>query len=137
MSLATDKFFFNALKGTSVDTMVNGRIFNTARSTEDETEDRVPYVIIAFNGLQNDEETKDSYEGDYDRVTISITCVATTREALAELTQAIRTTIKTACEEGALDECPDDYSFSASSIEYDMLKPCFFQSLTYICDSKS
>lgn len=141
MSLTTDKFFYNALKDDEdIITLTEGRIFNTARPTEDENEDKIPYIIITFDSLTNDGTTKDSWEGITDRVNISLLAVASTREALADLTTAMRATIHEYyedCQSGTVDDddCPDDYFFTAGRIDYDMLKPCYYQTMRYECST--
>ena len=131
--LNTDKFFWDALRtDASVTRATGGRIFNTARPTIEEKHDRVPYVIITFDSLTNDETTKDDEaESPYDSVNVSILCVANDREQLARLTQAVRDRNR----EYMLDKGDsygiEDWQFSAGAVMYDELKPCFYQSLNY------
>ena len=145
MSLITDKVFYNALRSSSdVMSMVDGRIESTSIPVPDEQLDNepVPYIIITFDGLQNEGFTKDnSYEGDNDKVTVGIEVVANSRDELGEIMQAIRETIIEYfedTEEHAWDDydyIPNSYVFSASPIGYDSEKPCYFQTLTYQCDT--
>lgn len=143
MSLTTDRFFYNALRTSDeVMEMTDGRIFNTARNSEDENQDKIPYIIIMFDGGQNTNLTKDDFEGDTDNVTVSILAVASTREQLANLTNKTRETIRDYWRDvmsGAdVDEdCPDSCQFSASRIEYDMTKPCFYMTLRYDCETNN
>lgn len=131
--LNTDKFFWDALRTDgNVAKVTGGRIFNTARPTIDERQDRVPYVIIIFDSLTNDETTKDDEaESPYDSVNIGILCVANDREQLARLTQAVRDRNK----EYMLDKGDsygiEGWQFSAGAVMYDELKPCFYQTLNY------
>lgn len=141
MSLRTDQFFYNALLASDeITAEVEGRIFNPARSTVDENEDRVPYIIITFDSLVNDQTTKDEVESDTDTVTIGILCVADDRESLADLTEAVRTQCRTYLEsidesdEGA-ELAPLDWALSASAVQYDDMKPCVYQRLNYQCDT--
>jgi len=142
MSLITDLFFYNALKADD-DIMeeTEGRIFNTARNEEDENEDKLPYIIITYDGMQNDQGTKDSTgESDIDRDTISVLCVAEDREDLADLMEMVRPCIKDAMEDQDATEqgfIIDDYSLTASAIECDPSRPCHFQTLTYQCETNN
>lgn len=140
MSLATDKFFFNALAASDdIEDVVDGRIFNPARSTADEDEDKVPYIIITLDSVQNIVDTKDNeLEGEDDTVQVSILCVADDRESLAELTEMVRTQCREYWEgAGASDtEAPEWWTFSASGVYYDDMKPCTYQTLTYNCETK-
>ena len=95
MSLTTDRLFFAALKADeTLMSVTESRIFNTVRPTADEKEDRLPYVIITFDGMQNGETTKDDpYEGATDKVSVGVLCVAKDREELGELTARVRKVI--------------------------------------------
>jgi hypothetical protein len=131
--LNTDKFFWDALRtDASVTRATGGRIFNTARPTIEEKQDRVPYVIITFDSLTNDETTKDDEpESPYDSVKVSLLCVANVREQLARLTQAVRDRNRDYMLGKGDSYGIEDWQFSAGAVMYDELKPCFYQSLNY------
>ena len=145
MSLTTDKFFYIALKANAeLMTMTGGRIFNTARSSVDEKEDRLPYVIITYDGMTNNGETKDDVEGYTDTVQIGILCVAHDRDSLAQLTTKVRQQMIDylhAVEEDSsttgANICPDDWRMTSDGVMYDDLKPCFYQTLRYECDTNT
>ena len=144
MSLITDKVFYNALR-SNADLMatVGGRIESTSIPVPDDQLDNVPlpYVIITFDGLQNEGFTKDnSYEGDTDKVQVSIDVTAQTRDELGDLMQTIRQTVIDYFEgiQKTDDDwplIPSNYTFSASPVGYDSMKPCYFQTLNYNCDT--
>jgi hypothetical protein len=145
MSLITDKVFYNALRSSSdVMALVGGRIESTSIPVPDEQFENVPvpYIIITFDGLQNEVYTKDnSFEGVNDKVTVSIEVAAQTRDELGDIMQKIRETVIAYFEDTEdhawddYDYIPNDYTFSASAIGYDSEKPCYFQTLTYVCDT--
>ena len=145
MSLITDKVFYNALRSNAeLMATVSGRIESTSIPVPDEEFGNVPvpYVIITFDGLQNDGFTKDnSFEGDTDKVQVGIEVAANTRDELGDIMQAIRETVVAYFEdiEGhALDDydyVPVNYTFTASPVGYDSMKPCYYQTLTYNCDT--
>lgn len=134
----TDKFFYDVLRQSEAVTgIVSDRIFNTGRPEEDETEDRVPYIIVTFDGMTNDSPTKDDVEGDSDTTRVSILCVTKTRTQLAELTTAVRNAVMTSYNDGAeYAEQPFSYMLSANGVQYDMDKPCYFQTLQYQCNTE-
>jgi len=142
MSLSTDKFFYRALKAdTAIMKAIGGRIFNPARTTADEKEDRIPYITITLDEVDNQSETKDDVEGMTDQVVITILCVAKDREALADMTEAVRKqcreylyAMEESDEDGA-ELTPLDWHFRASGVEYDKDKPCVYQALYYECDT--
>ena len=145
MSLITDKVFYNALRSNaSLMAQVGGRIESTSIPVPDEQlpNEPVPYIIITFDGLQNEDFTKDNdYEGDTDKVQVSIEVAAESRDELGRIMQSIRETVIAYFQdtEGhAWDDyeyIPDDYTLSASPVVYDPVKPCYSQTLTYNCDT--
>jgi len=149
MSLITDKVFYAALKSNAeLVGLVGDRIESTAIPVPDDEflNEPVPFIIITFDGLQNDGFTKDnSYEGCEDTVQIGIEIDAENREQLGVIAEMVRATVISFFENytpptdpGAEDLTqliPDNYTFSAGPIQYDPIKPCFFQTLTYNCDT--
>ena len=97
MGLLTDEIFFEALKADSTFMhAIGNRLYGTTIPVPDDKLDNVPvpYCIITYDGMNNQDTTKDDpYEGGTDQVTIGVTVVAPTREKLAELTRRIRQTI--------------------------------------------
>ena len=123
---------------------VGGRIESTTIPVPDDQlgNEPVPYIIISFDGLQNEGFTKDnSYEGDTDKVKVSVEVAAQTRDELGEITQAIRDVVIAYFEDTEdhawddYDYVPNSYTFSASPVAYDSMKPCYYQTLTYDCDT--
>ena len=157
MSLATDSIFTTALQSNSdlmatlgyvaptlTDKGKPARLYGTAIPLPDEDLDNVPvpYVIVTFDGLNNDAGTKDDrYESEYDRVNIGIEVVGKTLEDLHGLTQAVRETIlaymKAQNYELGDAFTIDDFTFAAQAIQYDSLKPCYWQVLAYQCDVRN
>jgi hypothetical protein len=148
MSLATDSIFITALQSNSdllealgyvAPTLTTegtpARLYGTAIPLPDEDLDNVPvpYVIVTFDGLTNDQGTKDDrYESPYDTVNIGVEVTARTLDDLHELTQMVRDTILSYLRTN--DTAINDYQFAAQQIQYDSMKPCYWQVLTYQCD---
>ena len=148
MSLAIDSIFTTALQSNSdlmatlgyvaptlTDKGKPARLYGTAIHLPDEDADNVPvpYVIVTFDGLNNDAGTKDDrYESEYDRVNIGIEVVGKTLEDLHGLTQMVRDTVLAYFR--ANHPNVEDYTFSADAIQYDSLKPCYWQTLRYQCE---
>lgn len=141
MSLQTDRIFFDILSSnTTLMEQLADRLYNTAIPVPDEQAANVPapYVIITFDGFTNSQDSKDSYEGEYDNVSVSVLIVAKDREQLADLVDAIRTTIEGYLEEATesdpdFNELPADYQLSGSQINYDPDKKASYTTLTYAC----
>ena len=148
MSLATDSIFTTALQSNSdlmatlgyvaptlTDKGKPARLYGTAIPLPDEDLDNVPvpYVIVTFDGLNNDAGTKDDrYESEYDRVNIGIEVVGETLKDLHDLTQMVRDTILTYFR--STETAVEDYTFTADAIQFDSMKPCYWQTLRYQCD---
>lgn len=149
MSLATDSIFTTALQSNSdlmatlgyvaptlTDKGKPARLYGTAIPLPDEDLDNVPvpYVIVTFNGLTNDQGTKDDrYESRYDKVEIGVEVTAKTLDDLHVLTEMVRDTILSYLR--SRTTAVDDYLFTAEGIQYDSLKPCYWQVLRYQCDT--
>ena len=147
MSLQTDIIFVKALRADEelMAKLAAGDVYNTANAMPDEDLDNapLPYVIVSFDGLTNDIDTKDDpYESDSDAVNISIEIAARTRSELGQLAEAVRHQVHQyflnadPTDEDA-DLIPHDYQFSAQAVNYDSLKPCYWQVLTYQCDTNA
>ena len=144
MSLITDAIFVQALRSNSalMQQLADGDVYNTTIALPDEELDNaeLPYIIVSFDGFTNEGSTKDNaFEGDTDRVTVSIEVAAETRPQLGQIMQDVRSTILDFFDENFGEEgyelIPDDYQLRGSAVNYDSLKPCYYQVLTYDCDT--
>lgn len=147
MSLQTDIIFVKALRNNAelIGQLPAGDVYNTAIALPDEEAENapLPYIIVSFDGLNNQDTTKDdAFESESDSVQIGITICTGEREELGEMAVAVRTTIReyfrehygdTTDEDFAL--IPNDITLSAQGVQYDSMKPCFWQTLTYQCDT--
>ena len=148
MSLITDAIFVKALRSNAdlIAQLPAGDVYNTAIALPDEDADNapLPYVIVSFDGLNNQDTTKDNdYDGLTDTVTIGIEIAAETRPKLGELARSVRKTLREYFREHQDDDSDEDYqlipedmTLSAQPVQYDSLKPCYWQLLTYQCDTK-
>lgn len=143
MSLVTDKFFAKALSSDEdVQAAVEGRIFNTVDDEIDPDSAAIPSIFIINNGTQNDQGTKDeSYESETDRDNIMLGISARTREELGNIATLVRKVIKETALDTTSSEWEDlgfileDYNFTASSVTWDAMKPCYWQELNYQCET--
>lgn len=152
MSLQTDLIFVRALQQSGdIDLIVDDRIYMTAipRPEEELVNEPLPYIIVTFDGITPQEQTKDAeYDTDTDTVSVGIVVVAETRPKLAELSELVRSTIKAYFEylQGTdPDELSDadkemlpllPYSAqpSGGQVIYNDEKPCYWLTLQYQCD---
>ena len=97
MGLSTDKIFIESLKAdTAFMAAIGNRLFGTAIPMPDADAESVPvpYCIVTFDGLNNDDTTKDDpYESDFDKVQIGIELTASNRDQLSQLAKMVRSRI--------------------------------------------
>lgn len=146
MSLLTDIIFVKALQSntTLLGKLAAGDVYNTSIALPDQDLDNapIPYVIVSFDGMVNDQSSKDTFEGETDTVQISVEIAAKNRKQLGELATLVRQTIREYFSEVDEDSedadlVPYDYQFSADRVQYDPLKPCHWQILRWQCDTKA
>ena len=147
MSLITDAIFVKALRSNAalIASLPAGDVYNTAIALPDEDADTapLPYVIVSFDGLNNQDATKDDdFEADSDQVQIGIEIAAETRPKLGELAVMIRKTIADRFQQIAQDPqdedyalLPNAYTMQAQPVQYASLKPCYWQQLQFQCDT--
>ena len=147
MSLITDAIFVKALRQNAdlIAALPAGDVYNTAIALPDEDADNapLPYVIVSFDGLNNQDFTKDNdYDGLTDTVTIGIEIAAETRPRLGELAVMVRKTIADYLRDHSEDTededyplIPNAYTMQAQAVQYDALKPCYWQRLAFQCDT--
>ncbi len=145
MSLRIGSAFLAALRAnTDLQTMLGGmataddetytgaRIFYVARMEADELQDRIPYIVVMPKGITT-QGNKDNYDAE-EMATVDVLCVATDGESLVELAEKVKATIEDSLQgDETYHIC--DFAFSASAVQFDPDKPCFFQTLTYQCST--
>ena len=119
-------------RSETIETLVEHRIFNTMRPEYDEQEDKIPYIVVTYEGMTNDNDNKDSIEGDEDVERVNVLIVAQDRVQLSNIINEARTAIRDYLGGDAFDTYGiADYSVSASVILGDWTVPCVYQSLNY------
>ena len=150
MSLSTDSIFITALQ-SNTDLLAaltkytdkegreydggTPRLYGVAIPLPDEDADNVPvpYAIVTFDGLTNGQGTKDNrYEDSEDKVQIGVEIAARTLDQLHTITQMVRDTILTYLR--TTPTAINDYQLTAGAIQFDSMKPCYWQVLSYACD---
>lgn len=119
-------------RSDALTTLVENRIFNTMRPEYDEQEDKIPYIVVTYEGMTNDNDNKDSIEGDEDVERVNVLIVAQDRVQLSNIVNAARSAIRDYLGGDAFDTYGiADYSVSASAVLGDWTVPCTYQSLNY------
>jgi hypothetical protein len=139
MSLQTERIFLAALRDTeAVTDIVGDRIYPIAIPGDEMDVDNtpVPYIVVTFDGFTNVIETKDNpYEGSEDKVQIGITIAADSPDEVRQLVRLVRQAIEThvVALYGSGEQTPMLEALSSDGIQWDWMKPCYFQRLTYQC----
>ena len=148
MSVLTGKVFYEALKqNEDVMRETGGRIYSTAIEVPPMDEDTtpLPYIILMANGGNNDQTSKDDFEGATDHVQIAAEIAADGTDAVLDIANMVRAAIHdyfTAVRSGEItsefaDLIPEDYVFSWDAVAWDWSKPCHFTTLHWACDTNN
>ena len=98
----------------------------------------LPNIIITNDGFQNNQSTKDCvWESDEDTVQASVDVAASSPQEVdslvAKVRKAIDTYITTMYTNGSAIPELQPGSPSSQGIEWDWMKPCYYQKITYQC----
>jgi len=142
MGLSTDSVFISALQSNDTLMALIGqtddkpaRLYGIAIPLPDEELDNVPqpYIVVTFDGLQNQQGTKDdTYESIDDMVDIGILVCAKTLKQLHKLTKMVRSTVLSYLRN--TQTCVEDYTLTADAIQFDQYAPSYWQVLRYQCE---
>ena len=135
------EIFYDAIMADSELTeAVGGRVVSTCFEVPPDELDNtsLPNIIITNDGFQNNTSTKDCvWESDEDTVQASVDVAANSPQEVdsivAKVRKAIDTYITTMYNNGnAIPELQPD-SPSSQGIEWDWVKPCYYQRVMYQC----
>ena len=135
------EIFYDAIKADS-DLMetIGNRVVSTCFEIPPTDEDNTPLpnIIITNDGFQSNSSTKDCvWESDEDVVSATVDIAAGSPDELdslvAQVRKAIGTYITTMYDNGEVTPELQPGSPSSTGIEWDWMKPCYFQKITYQC----
>ena len=140
MAIELDEIFFNALMADAELVLaVGGRIestcFEVAPDEADNT--KLPNIIITDDGLTNQPTTKDmTWESDEDRVQASVDVAAEDPKQVKQLVRMVRKAIANymATLDPTKDEIPYLQSVQTTGVQWDWMKPCYHDVISYQCD---
>ena len=118
----------------------NGNIVSTCFEIPPDELDNTPLpnIIVTNDGFQNNYDTKDDvWESNVDMVQASVDVAASTPKEVDGLVAKVRAAIQSYI----LDMYEDDENIpelqpgfpSSQGIEWDWIKPCYYQKITYQC----
>ena len=106
----------------------------------DEDNTPLPNIIITFDGFQNLEDTKDDlWEGSDDRVQVGVDVAASSPDEVKQLIRSVRRAVNVYIYQMKEDdeEVPHLESLTSDGIQWDWMKPCYYQRLNYQCTTQS
>ncbi len=106
----------------------------------DEDNTPLPNIIITFDGFQNLEDTKDDlWEGSDDRVQVGVDVAASSPDEVKQLIRSVRRAVNAYIYQMKEDdeEVPHLESLTSDGIQWDWMKPCYYQRLNYQCTTQS
>lgn len=108
------------------------RLFTVARPTQDDKEDLLPYIIVSPDGMTIEPSKDTVYADDTERVvTVSILLV---ERSFSELDTLADSTIEAVTGYfAATDTEAYQMDLTASGVQYDPDKPCYYLTLQYRC----
>lgn len=134
-----DEIIYDALKADdAIMELVGERIVSTCFEVSPTEADNTPLpnIIVTYDGMQNQISTKDElWEADEDLVMVSVDVAATSPDEVKTLVRKCRRAINSYI--GTMDtsgyEIPELESLTSNGLDWDWLRPCYYQRLTYQC----
>lgn len=134
------EIFYDAISTDSdLMTAIGGRVVSTCFEIPPDELDNtsLPNIIITNDGFQNNYDTKDDvWESNVDMVQASVDVAASSPKEVDDLVAKVRSAIQSYIinmyEDGDIPELQPGYP-SSQGIEWDWVKPCYHQTVTYQC----
>ena len=135
-----DEIIYDAIKAdTDLMTAIGSRVVSTCFEVPPTEDDNtpVPNIIITDDGFQAEIFTKDDiWDSDTDRVQATVDIAASSPEEVKQLVKAVRKVVNDyihlMCESG--QDIPSLQSLTSDGVQWDWMKPCYYQKLYYTCD---
>jgi ABC-type nitrate/sulfonate/bicarbonate transport system substrate-binding protein len=119
--------------------LTGGRVVSTCFEVPPTEDDNtpVPNIIISDDGFQAEIFTKDDiWDSDTDRVQATVDIAARSPEEVKQLVKAVRKAVNDyihAMYDSGQD-IPTLQSLTSDGVQWDWMKPCYYQKLYYTCD---
>jgi hypothetical protein len=119
--------------------LTGGRVVSTCFEVPPTEDDNtpVPNIIITDDGFHDEIFTKDDiWDSDTDRVQATVDIAASSPEEVKQLVRAVRKVVNdyihTMYESD--QDIPSLQSLTSDGVQWDWMKPCYYQKLFYTCD---
>ena len=138
-----DEIIYDAIQAdAALMTAIDGRAVSTCfEVSPDETDNTpLPNIIVTDDGFQNQDTTKDSvWEGEDDEVQVTVDIAAKSPNEVKDLVRMVRRAVSRYIigMYKNREVVPELDKLSSDGLQWDWMRPCYYQKLTYICAIKS
>ena len=138
-----DEIIYDAIQAdAALMTAIDGRVVSTCfEVSPDETDNTpLPNIIVTDDGFQNQDTTKDSvWEGEDDEVQVTVDIAAKSPNEVKDLVRMVRRAVSRYISGmyGNHEAIPELDKLSSDGLQWDWMRPCYYQKLTYNCSIKS
>ena len=138
-----DELIYEAIVADeSLMAIIGDRVVSTCFEIPPTDEDNTPLpnIIITFDGFQNQQTTKDCvWEAGEDRVQVGVDVAASSPDEVKQLIRSVLRAVNAYIYQMKEDdeEVPHLESLTSDGIQWDWMKPCYYQRLNYQCTTQS
>lgn len=138
-----DEIIYDAIQAdAALMTAIDGRVVSTCfEVSPDETDNTpLPNIIVTDDGFQNQDTTKDSvWEGEDDEVQATVDIAAKSPNEVKDLVRMVRRAVSRYIigMYSNHEVVPELDKLSSDGLQWDWMRPCYYQKLTYNCSIKS
>ena len=138
-----DEIIYDAIQADeALMTAIGGRVVSTCfEVSPDETDNTpLPNIIVTDDGFQNQDTTKDSvWEGEDDEVQVTVDIAAKSPNEVKDLVRMVRRAGSryVIAMYGNHEAIPELDKLSSDGLQWDWMRPCYYQKLTFNCSIKS
>ena len=123
-------------------TAIGERVVSTCFEVSPDEKDNTPLpnIIVTDDGFQNQDTTKDSvWEGEDDEVQVTVDIAAKSPNEVKDLVRMVRRAVSRYII-GMYENhemVPELDKLSSDGLQWDWMRPCYYQKLTFNCSIKS
>ena len=121
---------------------IGNRVVSTCFEVSPDEKDNTPLpnIIVTDDGFQNQDTTKDSvWEGGDDEVQVTVDIAAQSPNEVKDLVRMVRRAVSRYII-GMYENhevVPELDKLSSDGLQWDWMRPCYYQKLTFNCSTKS
>lgn len=138
-----DEIIYDAiLADAALMTAIDGRVVSTCFEVSPDEKDNTPLpnIIVTDDGFQNQDTTKDSvWEGEDDEVQVTVDIAAKSPNEVKDLVRMVRRAVSRYIigMYSNHEVVPELDKLSSDGLQWDWMRPCYYQKLTFNCSIKS